>query len=812
MTEGDVARRETAMPEQDPLLVGFASGTLADDDLRQLPVQRPLGEAPLVDMRAKRAELPGSALAPVVDHHLVHHVGERQLDRAHRSVGDDERAGLDPARPEERLRALEARRLDHDVGAAQALLPALGHAHRLAEVLLQTARERFAALGAPRVDTDLLEVEEVVQQPDVPVGGAARADVPEHARLRPREMARAESCERSGPHVGQSRGGEDRDGHAGQDVVERQQPELGGQPEGVIVEVVADDLHPRKLERRDVAAEDVEMAAERGVGLEVDPRFEAGGAQALPTQPVFDGGEDLQIRQGKPAHVGLAEKDKLTRLHAVSRPQVLRLDGRHLTIEDVARVARDGAPVELAPDVRARMASSRAVVERYLAEGLPAYGLTTGLGARVVERLADDALAEFSLRTVLGRAHSVGAPLPTDVVRAAMLVRANGLARGGAGASPEVAELLLALLEHRVHPVVPAVGSIGAGDITLLAHIGLVLVGAGEAEREGEVQAGGLVLAEAGLAPLTLAPKDGLAVISSNAVSIAQAALVLVDARAALTWAQAGAALSFEGFRASLSPLEPRVVDARPAPGQAACASELRRLLAAGSLTRDGGRRLQDPLSFRCVSQVHGSLLTALALLAAALEPELNGSGDNPLVLEDEIVSTGNFFVPTLALAADAVALALAQVASLSAARVARLLSAPLTDLPQNLAPPGSTGTGMAPLLKITGALVGEIVHAASPVTLASLAHPDESVEDAATGAPLATRRLAGMLERVNLLSALELVVAAQAVDLADVEQLGEGTRAIHAHVRELAEPLNSDRPLGADVERVAAGLASMPL
>jgi histidine ammonia-lyase len=212
------------------------------------------------------------------------------------------------------------------------------------------------------------------------------------------------------------------------------------------------------------------------------------------------------------------------------------------------------------------------------------------------------------------------------------------------------------------------------------------------------------------------------------------------------------------------------------------------------------------------VSQVHGSLLTALALLAAALEPELNGSGDNPLVLEDEIVSTGNFFVPTLALAADAVALALAQVASLSAARVARLLSAPLTDLPQNLAPPGSTGSGMAPLLKITGALVGEIVHAASPVTLASLVHPDESVEDAATGAPLATRRLAGMLERVNLLSALELVVAAQAVDLADVEQLGEGTRAIHAHVRELAEPLHSDRPLGADVERVASGLASMPL
>ena len=489
----------------------------------------------------------------------------------------------------------------------------------------------------------------------------------------------------------------------------------------------------------------------------------------------------------------------------------MRLDGRNLTVDEVARVAREGARVELDPAARARMAASRAVVDRYLAAGLPAYGLTTGLGARVVEPLSADALAEFSRHTVLGRAHSVGAPLPTDVVRAAMLVRANGLARGGAGATPEMAELLLALLERRVHPVVPSIGSIGAGDITVLAHIGLVLIGAGEAELQGDVIPGDRALAAVGLEPLVLAPKDGLAVISSNAVSIASAALALVDARATLDAAQRSAALSCEGFRANPSPLDPRVAEARPAPGQAACAAELRALLAGGSLARGEARRLQDPLSFRCVSQVHGSLLTALDLLTRALEPELNGSGDNPLVLEDEIVSTGNFFVPVLALAADAVALALAQVASLAAARVARLLSAPLTDLPQNLAPAGSTGTGMAPLLKVSGALVGEIIHAAAPATLASLAHQDESVEDAATGAPLATSRLAGMLERVRLLVALELVVAAQAVDLAEVETLGTGTRAIHAAVRELAEPLRTDRPLGGDIERVVAQLDRLP-
>jgi histidine ammonia-lyase len=485
----------------------------------------------------------------------------------------------------------------------------------------------------------------------------------------------------------------------------------------------------------------------------------------------------------------------------------LLLDGLGLTVEDVARVAREGVQVELDGEARARMAASRRVVERYLSERLPAYGLTTGLGALVVEPLGDDALDDFSRLTVLGRANAAGPPLPTEVVRAALLVRTNGLARGGAGATPELAELLLALLNAAVHPVVPRLGSIGAGDITQLAHVGLVLIGGGEAELDGEVLPGAQALARRGLDPLSLEPKDGLALISSNAVSVAWAALALVDARAALAAVQAAAALSSEGFRSNPGPLEPRVVAARSAPGQAVCAAGLRDLLAGGALAAGGGRRLQDPLSFRCVSQVHGSLLAALELLASALAPELNGSADNPLVVEDEIVSTGNFFVPALALAADAVALGLAQVAGLAAARVSRLLVADLTGLPQNLAPAGSTGTGMAPLLKTVGAVVGEIVHAAAPATLTSLALPDVSVEDAASGAPLATSRLAGMIERLRLLVAVELVVAAQAVDLAQVEALGAGTCEIHARVRSLAGPVLADRPLGEDVSRVAAAL-----
>jgi histidine ammonia-lyase len=487
---------------------------------------------------------------------------------------------------------------------------------------------------------------------------------------------------------------------------------------------------------------------------------------------------------------------------------VLRLDGGGLTAEDVVRVARDREPVELEPAARARMAAAREIVESYLREGRPAYGLTTGLGSRVVHGVPAEALAEFSRHTVLGRANAVGPPLPTEVVRAALVVRVNGLARGGSGARPELADALLDLLRHDVHPVVPSIGSVGAADICVLAHVGLVLLGEGEAELRGETMPGAQALAAVGLAPLELAAKDGLALISSNAVSTAFAALALAEARDALELAQLSAALSMEGFRASRSPIDERVAAARPAPGQVQCATRLRALLDGSTA---GERRLQDPLSFRCVSQTHGSLAAALDFLAAALEPELNGAGDNPLVLLDdrEIVSTGNFFVPALALAADTVALALAQVANLASARVARLLSSALTDLPQNLAPPGSAGNGMAPLLKVTDALAAEIAHGAAPASLDSRAGA-EAVEDASTGAPLAAGRLGGLLERLHLLCAVELLVAAQAVDLAGIGTLGRGTAPAYDAVRRVASALEGDRPLGPDVERVAGEIGRL--
>jgi len=484
----------------------------------------------------------------------------------------------------------------------------------------------------------------------------------------------------------------------------------------------------------------------------------------------------------------------------------VRLTGRDLAPAGVAAVARDGAAVELDAGARARMLASRAVVQRALDAGTPVYGLTTALGSRVGERVEPEHAAAFSLRTLRGRATAVGEPLSTELVRAAMVVRLNGFCLGGAGVSIPVADALAAMLNAGVHPVIPRSGSVGAADLCLLAHLGLALVGEGEAELAGERLPASLALSRAGLAPVQIAAKDGLAICSSCAVSVGAATLALLDARDLLAASQIGAALSMEGFRASLTPIDARAVAARAAPGQQWSASGLRSLLAGGELVSPGAaRRLQDPLSFRCVSQIHGSLHTGLALLEAAIGPELDGAADNPLVIveDDELICTGNFHVPALALALDTTAIAIAQVAAAASERPARLATERLSGLPAGLTRLGPTRSGTAVLHKTAQALSVEIRHLAAPLALDPRVGAD-GVEDDSTNTVQAALRVRDQLERLRLLVALELVSAAQAIDLAAPERLGAGTAAAHACVRELVADLIDDRPLGVDVERVA--------
>ncbi|MGH2856679.1 MAG: HAL/PAL/TAL family ammonia-lyase [Solirubrobacteraceae bacterium] len=486
----------------------------------------------------------------------------------------------------------------------------------------------------------------------------------------------------------------------------------------------------------------------------------------------------------------------------------VQLTGAPLSPQEVAAVARHGAAVAIDPAAAARIERAAELVRVAARAGRPVYGLTTGLGSRVVEAVAGDDGGAFSLRTVRGRATAVGEPLPAELVRAAMLVRCNGICAGGSGAGISVAVGLSKLLNAGVHPRVPRSGSVGASDLCLMAHIGLTLIGEGEAELAGEWLASEIALARAGLAPTALGPKDGLAICSSSAVTAGTGALALLDAEACLRCAQIAAALTMEGFRANLSPIDPRVAAARPAPGQAWAASGLRALLAAGSLTEPGAaRRLQDPISIRCASQIHGSLRVALDLLAAALEPELGGAADNPVVLSDdeEILSTGNFHVPALALALDTTAIALSQTASAIAERQARCRTERLSGLPHGLSPLGTTGSGLAPLGKTARALAIEIRHLAAPFSTMPTVGAD-GVEDDSTGASQGALRVREQLRRLWPLVAIELVVAAQAVTLAVPSRLGDGTGVAFTCVRELVPELGEDRPIGPDVERLTAG------
>ena len=460
----------------------------------------------------------------------------------------------------------------------------------------------------------------------------------------------------------------------------------------------------------------------------------------------------------------------------------MALSGRGLTPGMLDAIAREHVPVVDQPTdaldrIRAAQQTGSTAPSR---RARPVYGVTTGLGPRVTTRIDPAGDGEHALRTLRGRAVCVGEPLPREVVRAAMAARLNGLCAGGSGAGEAAPQTLAAMLNAGVHPVVPRHGSIGASDLCLLAHVGLVVAGEGEAELDGRRHAR---RRGAGRPPASRRPGCGSRTAWRCAAPRRSrpAPRRSRSSAAAGCWSgsQSAAALSMEGFRASLTPIDPRVVAARPAPGQEWAAAGLRERLAGGSLTEPGAaRRLQDPLSFRCAAPIHGSLHVALDLLEAAIEPELNGAGDNPLVLaaDDLILSTGNFHTPAIALAADGVAIAIAQVAAPAAERIGRLCNA-VAQRPAGQPHHRARRLGRDGAAAEAGPRAGQL-RSATPAAPLSIdpSVTAEGVEDDATNAALAVLRLTDQLDLLAHLIAIELVCAAQAVDLAAPARLGDGT------------------------------------
>jgi histidine ammonia-lyase len=455
---------------------------------------------------------------------------------------------------------------------------------------------------------------------------------------------------------------------------------------------------------------------------------------------------------------------------SVAAPGRVVVDDAPLTMAGLVAIAR-GADIALGPVAIERIRASRAVVDRLVTGEALIYGLNTGLGHGRNERMPVEAIEAGQPFVVRAHAGGLGPPLPAEVVRAAMAVRVAGIARGGSGASPAIAETYVAMLNAGVHPVVPVVGSIGAADLMHMAEIALVALGEGEAELHGERLSGGEALARAGIAPLRLGPKDGLTIISANGVSIGHAALVVDRAARLADVADLVVALSLEAVRGNPSIVEPAVAAAKPVPGQAVAAARIRRFLEGSGLAVAEAESVQDPLSFRVAPQVLGAFREVVGFAAAAVDAELAAMDDNPLVSieEDRMISNGNFHPMLLALAVDAIRPALAHVGQLSDRRTGQIWDHLATDTGafggeafERMARYGS------PLLRYSGAArAAELRILAGPATL-DVPPLDLGVEDHATNAPLAVRRTGEALDVAEDVLTVELLTATASVGWRD--------------------------------------------
>jgi len=440
-----------------------------------------------------------------------------------------------------------------------------------------------------------------------------------------------------------------------------------------------------------------------------------------------------------------------------------------LTLGDLIRIADGAEPVELGPVARARMEAARAVVEEVSESGQLVYGLTTGVAERKRFPLGPGDRRPFN--RLLVRSHRVaqGPAARPALTRATMICLVNSYAKGIAGVRPALADMVLGALNDDFVPVMRTLGSVGQADLGPMADLA-----------EGLLQHSGFSLEE----------NEGLALVNSNAFATASAAFAIVEAERLLDTADVAAALDLEAFAANLGSLHQIVVDSRPYPGIRRTVGNLRRLLAGSALWEPGrARNLQDPLTFRCVPQIHGANRDALAYSRGVIETELNAAQGNPAVVPSErrVISVGNFDLVVVAAALDFLRIALAPVLTSAMERTVKLLQSPISGLPAGLAAAPSADDALAELAVASQALVVEARTLAAPVSyeLASTTK-GEGIEDRTTMAPLAARRLSEMVELGARVLAIELVVAAQAVDLRRPAQQGWGTRDAYERVRRL--------------------------
>ncbi|MCA9927884.1 MAG: histidine ammonia-lyase [Anaerolineales bacterium] len=503
--------------------------------------------------------------------------------------------------------------------------------------------------------------------------------------------------------------------------------------------------------------------------------------------------------------------------------KLITINGDNLEVDEVVAVA-NGRSVALDPAALPAIQRSRAAVDQLVAEGQIAYGITTGFGRFKDRLISPDQVAQLQMNLVRSHAAGVGPALPESVVRAMLLVRANTLAKGYSGVRPEVIELLISMLNRGVHPRIPAQGSLGAsGDLAPLAHLALVLIGEGEAVHHGELVDGRTALRRAGLVPISLQAKEGLALLNGTTLMVGMGALLVRRAVNLALSADIAACMSLEALHGTGRAYDARVHAVRPHPRQIEDAAFLRQIIAGSQLLRtDDPNNVQDPYTLRCVPQVHGAVRDAIAYAQWVINIELNAVNDNPIIFVDEetnkvdVISAGNFHGEPIAMAMDYMKLALTDLGNMSERRAARLVDADSNDgvLPMFLTEHGGLESGMMIAQYTAASLASEnkiLAHPASADSIPSSANTEDHVSMGATAVRTAER----ILTHVETIVAIEMLAAAQGIDFRRREMqpdglgLGAGTAVTYNLIREKVPFFDKDTFLAPHIESVRKLVAS---
>ena len=488
------------------------------------------------------------------------------------------------------------------------------------------------------------------------------------------------------------------------------------------------------------------------------------------------------------------------------------LNGKSLTVDALMRITREGARVKACPAAMEEVKRSRALVEELVAGGRPMYGINTGFGKFSDVAIPEEEINLLQIKLILADAVGVGDPFAADIVRGMLAMRANSLLNGFSGVRPVVVETMIMMLNRGLHPVIPQKGSVGAsGDLCPLAHMVLPMIGLGEAEFGGRVMEGTEAMAKAGIPTIELKAKEGLALINGTQCMTSVAAHALADAQMLKKAADIVGALTVESLRGIKNAYDPRIHEVRRHSGQRDVAENMRRLLAGSDyVTSQGELRMQDSYSLRCIPQIHGASRLAIDYVASVAENEMNAVTDNPIVFVDtgDVFSGGNFHGEPMAIASDTLSVALCEFANVSEQRIAKLIDPALNHgLPAFLVKHGGINCGFMVPQYAAAALVSEnkvLAHPSSVDSIPTSAGQEDHVSMGTIGA----RKAAQILENVRAVLGIELICAAQALDLQEKRRLGAGTQAAYDVIRAVVDFMEEDRILYKDQKAAAQLIA----